>query len=101
MRAGARAIAIAEPADSRGQALDRHLLGGEAQPRCSPSSSGKSLRQRTVDARDVRGLAGQRGTRNGPLPSQNSGRMKAGTKPGKSKAFSTPASRAKVRMLLP
>ena len=40
-------------------------------------------------------------TRNGPLPSLNSGRMKAGTKPGKSKALSTPASAAKARMLLP
>jgi len=39
--------------------------------------------------------------RNGPLPSQNRGRMYSGTKPGISKASATPASRASVRMLLP
>ena len=39
--------------------------------------------------------------RKGPLPSQNMGRIKAGTKPGKSKAFRTPWVRACARILLP
>ncbi len=39
--------------------------------------------------------------RNGPLPSQKSGRMNAGTKPGKPKASRTPAWSASVRMLFP
>ena len=39
--------------------------------------------------------------RNGPLPSQNSGRMYSGTKPGMSNAFATPAFTACARMLLP
>ena len=39
--------------------------------------------------------------RNGPFPSQNSGRMYSGTKPGMSNASATPASKATVRMLLP
>ena len=62
--------------------------------RWSPSSSGKS----SVSARSMRAMSAgspdSAAPRNGPLPSQKSGRMKAGTKPGKSKAFSTPASRA-------
>src|SRR5205814_341492 len=39
--------------------------------------------------------------RNGPLPSQNSGRMYSGTKPGILKASPTPASTAWARRLLP
>ena len=39
--------------------------------------------------------------RNGPLPSQKSGRMYAGTKPGKPNASSTPAFCASARMLFP
>ena len=39
--------------------------------------------------------------RNGPFPSQKSGRTYSGTKPGMSKASLSPASSATVRMLLP
>ena len=47
------------------------------------------------------GLPDSATQRNGPTPRQNSGRMYAGTKPGKSKAFFTPSSSATWRMLLP
>ena len=43
------------------------------------------------DARGRSGSPESTAQRNGPLPSQKSGRMYAGTKPGKSKASSTPA----------
>ena len=39
--------------------------------------------------------------RNGPLPSQNSGRMYAGTNPGKANARSYPPSWASPRIELP
>ena len=39
--------------------------------------------------------------RKGPMPRQKSGRMQAGTKPGKAKARSKPSSSAIWRMLLP
>ena len=39
--------------------------------------------------------------RNGPFPSQKSGLMYSGTKPGMSNALLRPASKATVRMLLP
>ena len=37
--------------------------------------------------------------RNGPLPSQNSGLIYAGTKPGKSNAFTTPACSAPAQIV--
>ena len=95
---GLRAIAVAEPADARGEALDRR-------PSRRPGASSAGGRRRPGRARPAPGRwrAMSSGSpesaapRNGPLPSQNSGRMKAGTKPGKSKAFSTPASFAHWR----
>ena len=58
--AGLRPLAVAEPADARRQPLDRHLLGGQAQPALEPGVVGEELGQRGVDARDVGGVAGQR-----------------------------------------
>ena len=55
--AGPGAIAVAEPADPRRQPLDRHLLGGQAQPALEALVVGKELGQRAVDARDVGGVA--------------------------------------------
>src|SRR5205085_2473191 len=46
-------------------------------------------------------LASAETQQNGPLPSQKSGRMYSGTKPGISKASAHPASKACLRMLLP
>ena len=67
--------------------------------RCSLSgnswSTSSSVRVRSAGSPDS---ATQR---NGPFPSQNSGRMYSGTKPGIAKASVTPASRASVRMLFP
>ena len=69
--------------------------------RRSDSSSGKSSRMASSVRRMSSGSPDSATQRNGPLPSQKSGRMKAGTKPGKSKASATPAAWAWARMLLP
>lgn len=56
--------------------------------RCSDSFSGKrSSTALSVLAMSC-GSPDRAAQRNGPLPSQNSGRMYAGTKPGKAKARS-------------
>ncbi len=47
------------------------------------------------------GLPDSAAHRNGPLPSQNNGRMYAGTKPGNSNARPYPAFRASSRIELP
>ncbi|CAM5646908.1 hypothetical protein SHIRM173S_03783 [Streptomyces hirsutus] len=68
---------------------------------CGDSASGKRSRTaRSVFAMSA-GSPDRAAQRKGPLPSQNSGRMYAGTKPGKAKARSYPASRASPRMELP
>ena len=59
------------------------------------SSTSRSVRCRSLASPDS---ATQR---NGPRPSQNSGRMYSGTNPGIAKASVTPASAATVRMLFP
>src|SRR5512146_1107580 len=68
-------------------------------PRCwlsgNNSSTRRSVRRRSAGSPDS---ATQR---NGPFPSQNSGRMYSGTNPGISNASPTPASAATVRMLFP
>ena len=56
-------------------------------------SSGEQLQHQVVGARECRRIARNAAQRNGPRPSQNSGRMYSGTKPGKSNAFFTPCSR--------
>ncbi len=69
--------------------------------RASAASSGKVSSTASSVARRSCGSPERQAQRNGPLPSQKSGRMYAGTKPGMSKAFATPAFCASARMLLP
>ncbi len=69
--------------------------------RCSDSFSGN----RSRIARSVLWMSDaspeSAAQRNGPLPSQKSGRMYAGTKPGKSNARAYPASWASPRIEFP
>ena len=69
--------------------------------RCSPSFSGNSDSTASSVAAMSAGSPDSAAHRNGPLPSQNSGRMYAGTKPGNPYASCSPARNAWVRMLLP
>jgi hypothetical protein len=89
-RAGAVALAVAEPADARGQALEGDPLAGQRSQLCRRSSSGKSSSRAPVGLAMSAGSPESATQRKGPRPSQNEGRMNAGTKPGKSKASSTP-----------
>src|SRR3989441_1280583 len=65
------------------------------------SLSGNSSSTRRSVRCSSRGSPDNATQRKGPFPSQNSGRMYSGTKPGISNASATPASRAWPRMLLP
>src|SRR5665213_913166 len=67
--------------------------------RCS-SSGNRSSTSRSVRAMSA-GSPDRAAHRHGPFPSLNSGRLYAGTNPGKSNARSSPASKATVRILLP
>ena len=63
--------------------------------RCRCALSGKSSLHLAVGLDEMSSGSPDSATqRNGPLPSQNSGRMYAGTKPGKSNASATPSSSA-------
>ena len=55
-----RAVAVAEPADSRGEPLERHPLGCEREPPLQQGIVGKELPQLRVDRRDVGRVPGQR-----------------------------------------
>ena len=85
-QAEARAIAVAEPEDARRQSLER------ARARCasriqrqSGSSSANISSAASSVTRMSSGSPDSAAHRNGPLPSQKSGRMYSGTKPGISK----------------
>ncbi len=69
--------------------------------RCRCASSGKSSRTFLSVRRMSSGSPESATQRNGPFPSQNSGRMYAGTNPGNANASVTPSSFATWRMLLP
>ena len=72
---GPVALAVAEPADPGRQALEGDLLPGRANPAGSGSLSGnRSSTARSVASMSV-GSPDSAAQRNGPLPSQNSGRM--------------------------
>ena len=79
-----RALAVAEPADARRQALERTRSLRQRQPaRSIASSPGTARAARGRCARMSSGIAARAppsGT--APVPSQKSGRMYAGTKPG-------------------
>ena len=55
-----RAVAVAEPADAGGQALERHPLGRQLEPPLQERVVGEELPQRLVDRRDVGRVPGQR-----------------------------------------
>ena len=68
-------LAVAEPADPGRQALEGDPLPGAADPLVQPVVVGEQVEHRPVGGRDVRGSPDSAAQRNGPLPSQNSGRM--------------------------
>ena len=73
---GLVALAVAEPADAGGQALEGDALAGRA--RASGSMRfvvGEQLQDGLVGAVDVLGVAGEGDPAERALPSQNSGRM--------------------------
>jgi hypothetical protein len=100
-RARLVALAIAEPADASRQALEGNSLLGPAHPPVQAVVVREELEDRLVGDRDVLRVAGEGGPAERPLPSQNSGRMYAGTKPGKSNARPYPPCRASSRIELP
>ena len=78
----AMTLAVAEPADPRRQALEGDPLAGQGDPPVQASSSGNSSSTARSVAAMSAGSPDRATHRNGPLPSQNSGRMYAGRKPG-------------------
>ena len=97
-----RALAVAEPEDARRQALERDALARQPNPAAQRLVVGEHLeRERDRSRAMSAGSPESAAQRNGPLPSQNSGRMYSGTKPGISNASATPAFSACARMLLP
>ena len=69
------ALAVAEPADPRRQPLEAHTLLGELDPAPDVVLIAEQVEDRGIGDRDIGRVAGQRDPWNGPLPSQNSGRM--------------------------
>ena len=99
---GPGAIAVAEPADPRGQPLERDALGRQRQPALQRVVVREELEQHPVDGGDVGRIARQRGPAERP---DARGRTAAGCRPGRSPGMrrrpSTPASCASPRRLLP
>ena len=80
---GPRPLAVAEPADPGRQALERHALLGHRDPAPQAGVVGEELEDGLGrSARMSAGSPDSATQRNGPRPSQNCGRMNAGTKPG-------------------
>ena len=78
-------LAVAEPADPRRQALEGDPLLGHGDPAAQRLIVGEEPGRPAV-RRMSSGSPDRATQRKGPLPSQKSGRMKSGTKPGKAKA---------------
>src|SRR5829696_4993566 len=76
------ALACPEPTDACGEALEMDLLSGLRDPTRQTLVVRKELQDLIVRRRYVRLLARERGPPEGPLPSQKSGLMYAGTNPG-------------------
>ena len=94
-------FAVAEPANPGGQTLKMNSLARQLHPAGENFALGKSS-SASLSVRSMSAGSPLSATqRNGPFPSQNSGRIYSGTKPGISKAFSQPPFFAWVRMLLP
>jgi hypothetical protein len=82
---GLVALAVAEPADPRGQPLEGHALLRLGDPTAQCVVLGEEVEHGLVGTRDVlRGSPDSAAHRKGPLPSQKSGRRYSGTKPGNS-----------------
>ena len=81
----------AQPADARRQALELDALARHVEPAVQVRVVRDQFLHLVVGALDVPGCPTARPSGTGPTPRQNSGRMYAGTKPGKSNAFFTPA----------
>jgi hypothetical protein len=79
---GLRPLAVAQPADPGGQPLERDAGLGHLDPAAQPGVLREELEDGAVGPEDVVGVARERGPAERPRPSQNWGRMKAGTKPG-------------------
>src|SRR5437773_10896528 len=58
--AGASALAVAQPADARGQALELHSLARGLDPAHQRRVVGELVDDRPVGGCDIRGIAGQR-----------------------------------------
>ncbi len=82
LQAGLVALAVAEPADAGGQALEGNLLAAISIHRLRCSFSGKSSRIALSVAAMSLGSPDSAAQRNGPRPSSNSGRMYAGRSRG-------------------
>ena len=96
------ALAVAEPADPRRQALEVHPFAGHPDPAAERLVVRELGEHRLVGRpRCPAGHPTAPPSGTGPLPWQNSGRMYAGTKPGKSKARSQPPVFASARIELP
>ena len=71
-----RALAVAEPADARRQPLRLHALAGQADPAGEGLVlAGRSRARRRRSRAMSSGSPERQAQRNGPLPSQKSGRM--------------------------
>jgi hypothetical protein len=79
-----RALAVAQPADARRQSLELDALARQVDPAARMRFSGNSSSTRSSVTECPKGSPESATQRNGPRPSQNSGRMYAGTNPGKS-----------------
>src|SRR6187401_1145664 len=60
-QAGLRPLAVAEPADPGGEALERHTLLGHRDPAMEPGVVGEELEDGPVGPRDVGRIPGQSG----------------------------------------
>jgi hypothetical protein len=69
------AVAVAEPADACRQALELDVLGGGVEPAVKVRVVREQLLEGGVGDGDVGGSPESATQRNGPRPSQNSGRM--------------------------
>ena len=74
--------AVTQPADPGRQALEGDARLGHLDPPPQPGIVREELEDGTIGQLDVRRVARERSPAERPRPSQNWGRMKAGTKPG-------------------
>src|SRR4051812_44696023 len=78
------ALAISQPADARRQTLELNAFARQVDPAIEDAVLREQLRTRSSVTAMSAGSPESATHRNGPRPSQNNGRIYAGTKPGKS-----------------